>query len=382
MGILVITWNFPPRRGGIESLVSQLCAGLRKQQPVQVITARAPASHPAEEDVFRTPWTGLVPFALYALWRGCGLLFRNPETKIILGGSVLVTPLLLILARFGGRRAVIQAHGSDVIYSRRLYQLLCVRWLKYCDRVVANSAYTASLVARKGVRPDRITVIPPGILPERFVRPANVDVIKKKLRLENKQIILFVGRLAKRKGVKEFIEKSFVHIVGEVPNACFVIVGGNPTESLTHRDDTLRDIKATIAETNLQKYTRLLGTLSDDEVVQLYQVCDVVVLPVLATMDDVEGFGIVLLEAAAAGKPAVATDVGGIADAMENGKSGFLISPDDYPELSQAIISLLKNSELRASMGEYGKQRVREKFAWDKVIDHYKSVMDVGAITD
>jgi phosphatidylinositol alpha-1,6-mannosyltransferase len=382
MGILVITWNFPPSRGGIEYLMSQLCAGLKKQHSVQVITAHAPASHPAEEGVFRAPCPGLVPFAFYALWRGCGSLFRNPEIKIILGGSVLASPLVLILARLFGRRAVVQAHGLDVVYPNPFYQLLCVRWLKFCDRVVANSTYTASLAAQKGVQTAQIAVIPPGIDLDRFARPVNVDAIKKELRLEKKQIVLFVGRLAKRKGVKEFIEKSFVQIAREIPNVCFLIIGDNPTESLAHRDDTFRDIKAAITETKLQNQIRLLGTLSDDQLVEVYQASDIVVLPALATTDDVEGFGIVLLEAAAAGKPVVATSVGGIPDAMDDGKSGILIGSDDYQGLSQAIISLLRENELRASMGAHGRQHVREKFAWDKVIDQYNAVMARGAITD
>ena len=88
-------------------------------------------------------------------------------------------------------------------------------------------------------------------------------------------------------------------IAKEVPNVCFVIVGDNPSESLTHREDTLSEIKRIISDMSLQNYIRLLGSLNDDEVIELYQACDVFVLPALATTDDVEGFGIVLSTAAA-----------------------------------------------------------------------------------
>jgi len=353
MGILIISWNFPPRRGGIEYVVSHLCAGLRKKHSVRVITGQAPFPQPAEEDVFRAPYSGLISFSLYTLWRGARLLLRSPNTKVIFGGSVMVTPLVLILARMFGRKAVVQAHGLDVIYANRFYQAICVRWLRFCDRIVANSRYTAFLVTQKRVKQEIISVIPPGVQAESFTGPANVDAIKKEFGLQGKQTILFVGRLAKRKGVREFIENSFTKIVKKIPNVCFVVVGDNPSESLTHHDDMFGQIKPALFTTGLLNHVQLRGALDDDEVIQLYQACDVVVLPALVSTDDTEGFGIVLLEAAAAGKPAVATRVGGIPDAVEDGKSGILVDPGDYERLSQTLIDLLSNETARSTMGAY-----------------------------
>ena len=92
MEILVITWNYPPRRGGIENLIGSLCAELRKKHSVHVITAHTRLSVFEEKDVSRAPLPGLVPFALYALWRGTVVLARNRQIAVIFGGSVLVTP--------------------------------------------------------------------------------------------------------------------------------------------------------------------------------------------------------------------------------------------------------------------------------------------------
>ena len=161
MEILVITWNYPPRRGGIEYLVSNLCMDLRKRHSVVVVTSHA-SPVPVEEDIFRTPFPGLIPFALYALWRGAMILLRNRKIKVIFGGSAMVTPLVLVLARLFGGKAVIQAHGLDLVYPNTLYQLSCVRWVKYCDRVIANSTYTALLAKEKGARGALVSVIPPG----------------------------------------------------------------------------------------------------------------------------------------------------------------------------------------------------------------------------
>jgi len=375
MGILVITWNYPPRRGGIEYLVGHLVAGLRRRHSVRVVTAYDHSSEAAEIDVVRAPCPGLIPFAIFALWRGMLSLRRDLGITVIFGGSVLAAPLVWILARLFGRRAVVQVHGLDIVYRSALYQLLCVRWVKRCDRIIANSAFTATLAESKGVSSDRISVIPPGVKPERFAGNSDVAATKKFFGLEGRRVILFVGRLARRKGVKEFIQESLPEIVAAVPQGCLVIVGGNPTESLTQRDDMVTEIAAEASRLGLERHVMLLGSLSDEDVVKLYQASDLVVLPALATPDDVEGFGIVLLEAAAAGKPVVATRIGGIPDAVEQGKSGLLVDPGDYDALSQATVDLLSDEQKRLMMGAHARQRLSEQFTWEKILPLYETAL-------
>ena len=358
--------------------MGHLVGELKQKHSVLVITSHASGLRAPEEGVYRARWSGLIPFAVYALWRSAWVL-RNRDIQVIFGGSVVVTPLVLILARLFGRKAVVQAHGLDLIYRSVPYQALCVRWIKWCDRLIANSSFTKSLAIHAGAEPERIAIIPPGVEPERYSFAENVETIAKELGLGGKKIILFVGRLARRKGVKEFIRNSLPEIIREVPNACFVVVGDNPSESLSSRDNMLGEIKKIILETGLQDRVRLVGALNDTDVIKLYQACDVVVLPVLPIADDVEGFGIVLLEAAAAGKPTVATRVGGIPDAVEDDKSGILVEPDDYHRLSQAVISLLKNRGKSLAMGEFGQRRVREQFAWSRVSALYEAAFDTPA---
>jgi len=374
MEILVVTWNYPPRRGGIENLIGSLCGELKKTHSVQTITAHAQHSASCEEDVFRAPWPGLISFAFYAIWRGTILLARNHGIAVVFGGSVVVTPLVLILARLFGRRAVVQAHGLDIIHRNFVYQKLCVRWLRFCDQVVANSRYTARLAQAKGVLLERLVVIPPGVDVQGFSEPLDATAAKPLWGIKDKRIILFVGRLAKRKGVKEFIESSLVKVAREVPDVCFMIVGDNPSDSLAHRDDTVSEIKTAVATLRLENHVRLLGSLSDADVIKLYQACELVILPALDMKDDVEGFGIVALEAAAAGKPVVATRVGGIPDAVEDGKSGVLVEPGDYEGLSELIISLLRDPELSLSMGSYAYCRANKEYSWCEIVTRYEGV--------
>lgn len=375
MDRLVITWNYPPRRGGIENLIGSLCDELKKSHPVCVITSRAPASGP-QKNVFRAPLPGLIAFALYAVWRGAALLARNKHIGVVFGGSAVVTPVVLILSRMFGRRAVVQVHGLDVVYRSLIYQWLCVRWLKFCDHIIANSRFTAQLAQSKNVSPDRIAVIPPGVVAERFKQWTDSAADKRAWDVDGRKIILFVGRLAKRKGVKEFIENCFVPIAREIPDAMFLVVGSNPAESLTHRYDVAREISAAVTRLGLGSQVRLLGSSSDEELIKLYQACDLVVLPALEAKDDVEGFGIVALEAAAAGKPVVATRVGGIPDAVEDGRSGILIEPRQYQAFSQAVISLLQDRDRSLSLGSYAQCRVAKKFSWRHLVAKYEDVFD------
>jgi len=372
MAILVITWNFPPRRGGIENLMHELCTELSKKQSIYILTAWGSSSEPLKENIFRAPCRGLLAFGLYALWRGGMLLWCNPGIDVVFGGSVLTAPLILLLARLFKRKAVVQSHGLDLVHQSFFYQFLCVRWIKYCDRVVANSTYTASLAKQKGASAASVSVISPGVQPERFQSPDVAEASRRKFELEGKRVILFVGRLAKRKGVKEFIQHSLRRIVVEIPDACLVVVGDHPAESLTYQNDTIGEVEAAISAGGFLSHVRLLGGLPDADVVGLYQACQVVVLPALKSDSDVEGFGIVLIEAAAAGKPTVATRVGGIPDAVDDGKTGFLVEPGDYDHLSAVIISILTDGQSKRVMGEAAMQRVRDKFSWPKIAAQYE----------
>ncbi len=380
MGVLVITWNYPPRRGGMEELLGNVCAGLREKHLVVVITSCARGARRVEPSVFRPKWPGLVPFFVYALWKSARLLAFTPELKVVLGGSALVSPLVLLMARIFRRKAVLQVHGLDLLYANGLYQFLFVHWIKYCDRIIANSGYTASLAISKGARQETIAIIPPGVDPQRFAGGIDIAAVKNQFGLEQRKIILFVGRLAERKGVKEFIERSLANIVRQIPEVCFVVAGDNPRESLSHRADALSEIKAAIAQLRLENHVRLAGAVSDERLIALYHACDLIVLPALAMNDDVEGFGIVLLEAAAAGKPAVATRVGGILDAVEDGKSGILVEAGDYDGLTEAIIKLLRKDALLSALGDYGLRRVQENFDWTKILKKYEQTLGLTVL--
>jgi len=375
MGMLIVTWNFPPRRGGIETLMAEIAAGLKRRHPVFVITAYA-KSVSDQDGVFRTPCPGLLPFAFYTLWRGAVLLAKEAHVEVVFGGSAMVAPLVFFLARLFRRRAIVQAHGLDLVYGSLVYQKLCVSWLKRCDRIVANSAYTATLAVARGVSRESVSVIPLGVDTARFAPALNCEPFKEEFGVKERSIILFVGRLARRKGIREFIGNCLPAIVREAPEACLIVAGGNPTEALVHRGDIRAEIEMEVRKLGLGDHARILGEVSDENLVKLYQCCDVFVLPALEMADDVEGFGLVLLEAEAAGKPVVATRVGGIPNAVDHGENGILTEPGDYRTLSAAIIALLHDKERRRAMGRCARQRVQNEYSWEAIVARYEAMLD------
>ena len=365
----------------MEQLLGSLCDELSKNHKLFIITAYADHSCPPKTGIFRPSRPGLVAFFAYALWKGALLLRCHRDIRVVFGGSVLVTPLVCILARIFRRKALIQAHGLDLLYPSFVYQMFIVWWLRFCDHSCCEQWLHGSLAKDKGALEESITIIHPGVHWQRFALPMAMDALKLERGLQGKRIILFVGRLARRKGVKEFVEKSLGRIVQELPDVRFLIVGDNPKDSLTHRDDVRSEIEQAISACHLEEHVQWLGALSDEDLVKVYNLCDVVVLPILQMKDDVEGFGIVALEAAAAAKPVVATNVGGVPDAVENGKSGILVAPGDYKEMSQTIIRLLTNREKVAGMGKSGQLRVSTEFSWGNVVSRYETVFDAITIS-
>lgn len=372
MHILFVTWNYPPKVGGMEKLLSQLVQSLRPYGHVHVIGPYASPDYSdvKQEGVTRPKRDGLAWFTLYALLEGIRLLRSNPY-DVILGGSALVTPIVYILGRLFRVPSVVYVHGLDLIYSHPLYQWMIAYLLPKCDGVLANSRASKQEAVDRGVSPDRTSVLHPGLDFSEFKAVPNVDRVRQEYDLDGRLTLLSVGRLAKRKGLVEFVRYSFSTIVDEHPNAVFVIVGGNPSLSLTHKEDIKSRIEAEASELGLEEHVRLLGWIDRQDLIDLYHACDVFVLPAIQVPGDMEGFGIVLIEASAAGKPVVSTKLGGITDAVVDGKSGILVEPDRWDEVSDVVLTLLKDESLRKQMGQFGRERVRSELDWPVIAQRY-----------
>lgn len=205
------------------------------------------------------------------------------------------------------------------------------------------------------LQPSQITVIHNSIDPKPFIQFVSESSLPQIPRA--KLIVGLIGRLHRQKGHQHLIHVA-PRIIREIPNVHFLFVG----------DGELKiEIKELISSRNLDKYFTLLG---NRKVKKILPVIDVVVLPSLF-----EGFPFVILEAMAAAKPVVASDVGGNREAIKEGITGFLFCPENIAKLSELVVYLLKNRLLASKMGQMGRERVNEKFNLSNAVTSYQKLL-------
>jgi phosphatidylinositol alpha-1,6-mannosyltransferase len=375
MQILFITWNYPPKIGGMEIMLHSLVETLNINNVVYVIGPGSSDDSESAVDarVMRPKIIGLPYFFLFSFVVGVYCQFRY-RCDIILVGGALLTPIAYIIGILFNIPVVPIVFGLDLIYPNPIYQLMVRTILPRCSKIVAISQASMNAARERGVSPHKIEVIYPGIDFSEFSRLLNHD-LGVDLGLGDRPLLLSVGRLAKRKGVYEFISNSLPKIVKRYPDVLYLVVGDNPSYSLAHREDMKTIIWKKVQEQVLEKNVLMLGRVSRKQLLNLYYSCDIFVFTGIDVDGDMEGFGIVLIEANAAGKPVVATKVGGVTDAVENRFSGRLVSPGDWDEIANVVIDLLANEQERYALGNYGKARVESEFDWGIIAAKYESIL-------
>ncbi|MCA9930358.1 MAG: glycosyltransferase family 4 protein, partial [Anaerolineales bacterium] len=308
----------------MEIMLSQLVAQLTRLASVQVIGPCGNNGRNTETNVIRPAKGGLMRFMSFAFFLGMRLLRQN-KYDVIFAGSALLAPLAVVLGTLFRRPVVIYIHGLDLLYDHPVYQWLMRIFLPRCRFFFANSRHTANLANQLGVPDEKIEIINPGLDFSEFAALPAADEIDDQLDLHNHLVLLSAGRLAQRKGIPEFVEHVLPALVASHPDLLFLVAGENPTESLTHKEDIKGRIAAVAKAAHVEEHVRLLGFVSRAQLLRLFAACDIFILPAIYMPGDVEGFGIVLIEAGAAGKPVVSTRLGGISDAVADNQTGRLV---------------------------------------------------------
>lgn len=226
---------------------------------------------------------------------------------------------------------------------------------------IANEIVAEKLVGDAGVAPDRVQIVPIGVDTEQYNPKNDIGEIRKKYRLGNDTLVLFVGRICADKGVEYLIKAADIVInrCGR-DNVRFIIAG--PSEQF----DSLKTISGSYAEKvkrllneySLKQKVTFTGTVPLDEKIKLYTACDMVVIPSVVDLDPQ-----VQIEAMASGKPVIGTRVGTMPRRIEDGMSGFIIDPANEKQLADKIIYLLDNPAERSAMGSRARQIIIEKYS-------------------
>jgi len=253
---------------------------------------------------------------------------------------------------------VCYVHGEDVgtAGNSREHAMLVRRVLKSADLCIANSQNSRKLLTDEwGIDESKTVVLHPGVDARWFTPAARSETARNRLGWGDRPVLLTVGRLQRRKGQDQMI-RALPLIRQQFPNVLYAVVGGG--------EDRTR-LEQLVAALNLQENVRLHGELGDELLLDCYRQCDLFALPNRELDGDIEGFGMVLVEAQACGKPVIAGRSGGTSETMIPGKTGLVV-PCETPEpLAEAVLHLLENDALREQMGADARRWAADHFEWE-----------------
>jgi glycosyltransferase involved in cell wall biosynthesis len=213
----------------------------------------------------------------------------------------------------------------------------------------------------KGIAPERIVFIPNGVDTEKHIGNYARKDLERFLgvNLEGKKVILTSGRLAKRKGAAWFVSEVMPKLAKDV---IYAIAGAGPDQE---------NIKKAVTKNNLSSRVKMLGYVSDENRDLLFNVCDLFVQPNIKVPDDMEGFGISVIEAASCKLPVIASDLEGLKDAVKDGQNGFLVESGNAYAWVNKINEILSDNVFRKEFGEKARQYVAENYGWEKIARKY-----------
>ncbi len=256
---------------------------------------------------------------------------------------------------------IVTAHAGDVF---PLKSTLLKRFgriaLRNCDACTVNSLATKKAV--EAVMPlDRIHVIPMGVDLSAF-SPSKKDAsLRKQLGMPD-QLILFVGRLAEKKGLT-FLLDAMPTVLKKFPKAKLLIIGDGPLKSALEQQ---------AQQLGIHKSVIFIGKMSNDELPRYYATADLFVGPSIVTASgDTEGLGVVFLEALASGTAVIGSNVGGIPDIIKDGITGLLVEQKNAKALAEKIIEMLRNLKLRQTLVKNGQKHIQRNYDWETIADEF-----------
>lgn len=363
---LMVTQGFPPQVGGIQAYAegtARALAGLVGELSVLV----PPGCGDGDRIVAVPGPESLMPLSVFPgiLW-----LARKGKIDAVLCASWQLAPAALLARRLGLVDSVYcAAHGRELLNfpcpapMKPLYKALRAWALRSLDGTFPVSRYTAGLLQELGVNNERIKVVPNGVTwRQTSVEP---EQVKSRYGPASKPLLLTVTRLIERKGV-DTVLRALAQLHGEGVDFLYLIAGDGPQSE---------QLQSLAEELGIAAHCRFLGRLSDQERDELYSACTVFVMTPRQVGPSVEGFGIVFREANLFGKPVVGSRTGGVPDAIEEGRNGLLVPPDDPDALAQALGQLIEQPEFAQRLGEQGRELVRTEGSWEMAAARMLEVM-------
>lgn len=363
--ILCITNDFGPRAGGIETFIIGLIQRLPKNCII-VYTASQPGSAPFDAmwlrdygvEVIRDPSKVLLPS--FRVGRKVRKLVRERDVKTVFFGAA--APLALLapgLRSVGVKKIVALTHGHEVWWSRLWpFSWAIARIGRAVDSLTYLGDFTRGEIAKALAPGDvaKLVRIAPGIDTEHFTPCSNARELRKSLGLGNKRVIVSVGRLVHRKG-QDVLIAAMPEIITAIDNVHLLFIGEGPYK---------KELEKRMKNLGLENRVTFVGRVQYSDLPRYICVGDVFAMPSRSRLAglEVEGLGIVYLEASACGLPVIVGISGGAPDAILQGETGFAVDGTSAHEVAKALVKVLADKELAQKLGIRGRQWIIEKWQW------------------
>jgi phosphatidylinositol alpha-1,6-mannosyltransferase len=262
---------------------------------------------------------------------------------------------------------VVWVHGEEVSMYLDYWakRALMPEIFREARAVICNSTFSRGRAHTAGAPPERLHVVNPAVDADRFAGPFDTDDLRARFALEGKTVLLTVGRLTRRKG-HDHVLRALARLRRN--DLIYLVVSDGELDV---------ELRALTSELGLGHTVRFAGAVPSAELPRYYAVADLFVMA-NRTLDDhdVEGFGMVFLEASASGRAVIGGRSGGVVDAVAPNQTGLLVDGDSVGEIALAIEALVDDPARRARLGARGREWVRERFSWDRAAQIVRAVAD------
>jgi len=360
---LLLSGDFPPVMGGESRFLYNLfyyLPTLNKAVVAPYLRGFRGVDNSMPFYVKRLPIRSKGPLKLISLLLYFWSIFPFKEKKLLIHcGQVMIPGMAGLLAKYLlGVPYIVYAYGAELLkYVHIPHSAILKAVFKNADKVITISNYTTSQVKKLGIPEDKIIRTLLGVdVDEFYPSPPNARVIKR-YGFEGKKVIMTTCRLVDHKGI-DMVISALPRILKEVRDVTYLVVGSG--------EDRAR-LENIACEKGVRDKVLFAGNVSDEDLMEFYNLSDLFVMATREVSRKVDGFGITFIEANACGRPVIGGRSGGVGDAIIDGVTGLLVDPEDIDEISDAIIKLLIDKEYAERLGKNGLERVGKQLTWERI---------------
>jgi phosphatidyl-myo-inositol dimannoside synthase len=370
--LLVVTNDFPPRQGGIQSFVHGVVSRLDPDHVV-VHTSRSPGWEEWDDTqaypIVRAPTSVMLPTPQVRR-SALGCFRANGCTDVWFGAAAPLGLLAPALRAAGAQRIVATTHGHEAGWAALPgARSLLRRIARHVDVMTYLGEWTRRRLAGAiGQHAGRLQRLVPAVDAAHFAPQPGENRVRRDYGLVGRPVVVCVSRLMPRKG-QDMLVRAWPEVQRRVPGAALLLVGGGPARSRIERLARERGVAADVV---------LAGSVPHEELPQWYAAGDVFAMPCRERLGglDIEGLGMVFLEAAACGLPVVAGASGGSPDAVLPGRTGEVLDGASPEEVAHAVAGLLTDRDRAAALGHRGREWVLAEWTWERTVADLTGMLD------